>query len=324
MKRTNGVEGEAMNPRLDRPNSRFRALWQLFRRQKNLQLVMVPVAIWTIIIFYLPMLGNVIAFQDYEVYRGFTGSTWVGLKHFIEFFSNRFTPILIRNTLAMSLLALVFGTLAAVLFALLLNEVRRLRFKRVIQTISYLPYFVSMAVCANLFIQLLGRSGAVNDTLVGLGILREPFPVLEQTGLFWGVITLQGIWKNVGWNAIIYLAAISGIPEEIYEAAYIDGAGRFRRMWSITLPSILPTIAVLLIMNSGYLIMGGFEQQLLMLNPLVLDVGEVLQTYVYKRGISGAQYSFAAAVGVFQSVVSIVIILLVNRASRKLADIALW
>jgi len=306
------------------PTSRLGRLWWEFKRQRNLQIVMVPVALWTIAIFYLPMLGNVIAFQDYEVYQGFTGSPWVGLKHFIAFFTNRFTLVLIRNTLAMSMLSLVVGTLAAILFALLLNEIRSLAFKRVIQTISYLPYFVSMAVCANLFVQLLGRIGALNDILMGARVLSEPFPFLEKPGLFWGILTLQGVWKNVGWNAIIYLAAISGIPEEIYEAAYIDGAGRARRMWSITLPSILPTIAVLLIMNSGYLIMGGFEQQLLMLNPMVLDVGEVLQTYVYKRGISGAQYSFAAAVGLFQSAVSILIILLVNRASKGLADIALW
>ncbi len=306
------------------PTSRLARLWWEFKRQKNLQIVMVPVALWTIAIFYLPMLGNVIAFQDYEVYTGFTHSPWVGLKHFAAFFTNRFTMILIRNTLAMSLLSLVFGTLAAIVFALLLNEIRSLAFKRVVQTISYLPYFVSMAVCANLFVQLLSRIGALNDLLASAGILSEPFPFLEKPGLFWGILTVQGVWKNVGWNAIIYLAAISGIPEEIYEAAYIDGAGRARRMWSITLPSILPTIAVLLIMNSGYLVMGGFEQQLLMLNPMVLDVGEVLQTYVYKRGISGAQYSFAAAVGLFQSAVSILIILLVNRASKRLADIALW
>jgi putative aldouronate transport system permease protein len=306
------------------PASGLSRLWWEFKRQKNLQVVMVPVVLWAIAIFYLPMLGNVIAFQDYEVYTGFTRSPWVGFKHFIAFFTNRFTPLLIRNTLAMSLLSLVFGTIAAIAFALLLNEIRRIGFKRVIQTISYLPYFVSMAVCANLFVQLLGRIGALNDMLMGAGMLREPFPFLEKPGLFWGILTLQGIWKNVGWNAIIYLAAISSIPDEIFEAAYIDGAGRARRMWSITLPSILPTIAVLLIMNSGYLIMGGFEQQLLMLNPLVLDVGEVLQTYVYKRGISGAQYSFAAAVGLFQSAVSILIILLVNRTSKRLADIALW
>ena len=304
--------------------SRRRPLWREIVRQKYLHIVMVPVALWAIAMFYLPLFGNIIAFQDYEIYRGFAGSQWVGLKHFTAFLANRFTPLLIRNTLAMSLLGLVFGTLAAVLFALLLNEIRSLLFKRIIQTVSYLPYFVSMAVVANLFIQLLGRVGAVNDLLMGAGILKEPYPFLEKPGLFWGILTAQSIWKNVGWNAIIYLAAIAGIPDEIYEAAYIDGSGRFKRIWYITIPSILPTIAILLIMNSGYLVMGGFEQQLLMLNPMVLDVGEVLQTYIYKRGISGAQYSFAAAVGVLQSAVSIAIILLVNQASKRLADVALW
>jgi putative aldouronate transport system permease protein len=303
---------------------RSRSLWREFKRQKYLQLAMIPVSVWAIAMFYLPLFGNIIAFQDYEIYRGFLGSPWVGFKHFAAFFANRFTPVLVRNTLAMGGLGLGFGTLAAVLFALLLNEIGSLGFKRLIQTISYLPYFVSMAVVANLFIQLLGRSGAVNDLLVGAGLLKEPFPFLERPNLFWSVITLQGIWKNTGWNAIIYLAAIAGIPEEIYEAAFMDGAGRIRRVWYVTLPSIMPTIAVLLIMNSGYLVMGGFEQQLLMLNPMVLDVGEVLQTYIYKRGISGAQYSFAAAVGVLQSAVSVLIVLTVNWASKRLAEVALW
>ena len=294
------------------------------KKQRRLQFIMIPAIIWAIAMFYLPIFGNVIAFQDYEIYKGFMGSPWVGLKHFKSFFSSEFTILLIRNTLAMSLLNLIFGTLSAIVFALLINEMLAGFYKKAIQTVSYLPHFISMAVCANIFIQLLGSSGPVNQLMIFLGIIEDSFPFLQKEKLFWVIITIQSIWKSVGWSAIIYLAAISGISEEIYEAAYVDGAGRFRRIWHITLPGIFPTIAVLLIMNSGYIIQGGLEQQLLMFNPMVMDYAEVINTYVYKRGIGGAQYSFATAVGMFQSVVSITLLIIVNKTSKKLASIGLW
>ena len=300
-------------------------LWQRLKKQKEMQLVMIPLALWAIAMFYLPILGNVIAFQNYNIKSGFLHSKWVGLKHFVSFFNNVFTLQLIRNTLAMSILGLVFGTLASVAFAILLNELYARTFKKVIQTISYLPYFVSMAVAANLFIQLLSRTGPINQLLISTGLTtQDGFPFLEQENLFWIVITAQSVWKNVGWNAIIYLAAITGISEDIYEAAYVDGAGRFKRIWYITLPCILPTVAVLLIMNSGYIMMGGFEQQLLMFNPMVMDYAEVINTYVYKRGIGAGEYSFATAVGMFQSVVSILILFVVNKASKKYTGVGLW
>ena len=295
-----------------------------FRKQKRLQIIMIPASIWAIAMFYLPILGNVIAFQDYEIYKGFTGSNWVGLKHFRNFFSSETTVLLIRNTLAMSTMNLFFGTVAAVLFALMINEMVGGFYKRFIQTVSYLPYFVSMAVCAHIFILLLGVTGPMNRMLIGLGILEHGFPFLQKEKLFWIIITIQNIWKNVGWSAIIYLAAIAGISEEIYEAAYVDGAGRLKRIWYITIPGILPTIAVLLIMNSANIIKGGLEQQLLMFNPMVMDYAEVINTYVYKRGIGNAQYSFATAVGMFQSLVSVTLLIIVNTAAKRMADLSLW
>ena len=300
------------------------SLWTRIKKQKVLHLIMVPTALWFVAMYYVPMLGNIIAFQDYSIRKGFLASTWVGFEHFISFFSNPFTVNLIRNTLAMSSMALVFGTLAAVIFALLLNEVGSQPLKRVVQSISYLPYFVSMAVVANLFLSILSRTGALNELLVSVGLVKEAFPFLERPKLYWIILTIQHIWKNVGWNAIIYLAAISAIPAELYEAAYVDGAGRFRRLFHITFPGIIPTIAVLLIMNSGNLLRGGFEQQLFMFNPIVLDVGEVINTYVYKRGIGSALYSFATAVGLFQSIVSVVLVVLVNRVTKKIAGFGLW
>lgn len=301
--------------------------WTLFKKQWRIQAVLIPMAIWAFAIFYAPALGNVIAFENYRISPGFIGffkSQFVGLKQFKEFLTNTMTLELFRNTLAMSVMALVFGTLAAIVFALLLNEVRNMTFKRVTQTISYLPYFISMAICANLFIQLLDPTGPINSVLVSAGILKQPFAFLQQPGLFWWIITVQSIWKNMGWSAIIYIAAIAAIDQEIYEAAWVDGAGRFKRMRYITIPSLIPTMAILLILNSGALIMGGFEQQLLMYNPVVMDYAEVLQTYVYKRGISHNEYSFAAAVSLFQSVISVTIILVVNKVFSKVTDTSIW
>ena len=303
---------------------RTKSVWERVRREKPLQIIMMLATLWAIFIFYIPILGNIIAFQNYQVFKGFLKSKWVGLKYFSDFLKNDYTWILVRNTLAMSILGLVFGTVAAVIFALLLNEVYKVFFKRVIQTISYLPYFISMAVCANLFIQLLSRQGALNTLMAGMGIMKEPFPFMEKEGLFWVIITIQNIWKNTGWNAIIYLAAIAGIPAEHYEAAVVDGAGRFKRLWHITLPGILPTVVVLLILNSGYIIQGGFEQQYLMFNPMVMNTAEVISTYVYKRGLQHLEYSFATAVGLLQSGVSIILLLGVNKISKKLAGFGLW
>lgn len=299
-------------------------IWKRLKRQKQLQLIMIPMAIWAIVIYYVPILGNIIAFQDYTISKGFFDSPWVGFKHFENFFNNQFTLMILRNTIAMSVMGLVVGTVAAVVFALLLNEIYNKYFKSVIQSISYLPYFISMAVAATIFTQLLSRTGAINEWLLSLNVIQEGIPFLEQENLFWIIITIQGVWKSVGWSSIIYLAAIAGIPDEIYEASYVDGADRFRRMWHITLPAITPTIAILLILNSGYLLQGGFEQQLLMYNPLVMDYAEVINTYVYKRGLHAAEYSYATAVGVFQSVVSIMLIVLVNRISKKIAGQGLW
>lgn len=286
--------------------------------------MVLPLTLWCIAIFYVPYFGNIIAFQDYRIHRGFLGSPFVGFKHFRAFFSDWNFTLLLRNTMVLGLLQLFFGTIAAVLFAVLLNELRSFLFKRAVQTISYLPYFVSWAVVANLFISMLADPGPVNDLLVRMNLIDEPMLFLSKPELHWTIVTVQNIWKNMGWNAIIYLAAITSIPPDLFEAAYVDGADRFRRIWHITLPSIVPTIAVLLIMNSGQLMQAQFEQQFLMFNSSVMEVAEIIPTYVYKRGLAGGQYSFATAVGTFQSVVSVSILLVVNRFCRKVAGISLW
>lgn len=298
----------------------LKAVW----RQRKLQIMVLPLAIWCLMIFYVPMLGNIIAFQDYKIHKGFLGSKFVGLKHFVNFFTDLDFALLLRNTLVIGILQLVFGTFFAVLFAIFLNEIKNIRFKKTIQTISYLPYFISWAVVANLFISLLGDTGPLNGIIISLKIVDKPVLFLSKPELYWLIVTLQNVWKNMGWNAIIYIAAIISIPTEMYEAAYVDGAGRFKRILNITIPSILPTIAVLLIMNSGQIMSAEFEQQFLMFNSSVMNVAEVIPTYVYKRGLAGGQFSFATAVGMFQSVISILILIFVNNFCKKTADISLW
>lgn len=295
-----------------------------FKKQYRLQLIMIPMTIWAILIFYIPILGNVIAFQDYSIGKGIFNSPWVGLKHFVSFLTNRYTLQLIRNTLAMSLMGLVFGTVCAIFLALVINEIGNMKVKKTVQTISYIPHFISMGICANIFIQILGRRGLMNNILQGTGLLDQPFAFLEEEHLFWIIMTVQIVWKEVGWNAIIYLAAITGISSDIYEAAAIDGAGRLQRIFYITLPSIAPTIIILLIMDFAKIFNGGFEQQLLMFNSSVMDYAEVISTYVYKRGMGAADFSFATAVGMFQSIISIILLVLLNKFSKKVTEVSLW
>lgn len=295
-----------------------------FKKQYRLQLIMIPMTIWAILIFYVPIAGNVIAFQDYSIGKGFLHSPWVGLKHFEEFLTNRYTLQLIRNTLAMSVMALVFGTIAAIALALMINELKNKMFQKSVQTISYIPHFLSMGICANIFIQILGRRGIINDFLQNIHVIDSAFPFLEKEHLFWIIMTIQLIWKEVGWNAIIYLAAITGISGEIYEAAEVDGASRLQRILHVTLPGIAPTIIILLIMDLGKIFNGGFEQQLLMFNANVMDYAEVINTYVYKRGMGAAEFSYATAVGVFQSVISVALLIAVNKLAKKYSEVSLW
>lgn len=298
--------------------------WIKFKKQYRVQIVMIAMTWWALLICYIPIMGNIIAFQDYSIGKGFLHSPWAGLKHFKSFFANRYTLQLLRNTLAMSVMSLVFGMIFAIGLALLVNEIRSSRLKRTVQTISYLPHFLSMGICANLFIQILGRRGLVNGFLQGIHVLERPFAFLESECLFWIIMTIQIVWKEAGWNAIIYLAAIAGISEEVYEAAQMDGANRIQRIIHVTLPGIAPTIVILAIMDIAKIFNGGFEQQLLMFNPSVMDYAEVINTYVYKRGMGAAEFSYATAVGVFQSAVSILLLIVVNRIAKKFSEVSLW
>ncbi len=276
-----------------------------------------PFLAWLLLFRYLPIWGWTMAFQNFRPGRSFFEQEWVGFAQFAAVFTDpRFYQVM-RNTLAMSILGLVVGTASAIIFALLLNELRVSGLKRAVQTISYLPHFVSWVVVASIFSRLLSVSGPVNDLLVRLGIIETPFQFFLQGRLFWWLVTGITAWKDTGWNAIIYLAAISAIDPQLYEAAWVDGANRFQQMRHITIPGIMPTVTVILIMNIGWLVSTGFERQMLLANPIVMDYAEVLDLYVLNYGIRLGRFSFGTALGMFKSVVSILLVLGANFGVRR-------
>lgn len=291
-------------------------------RQRYLMLMSLPFVIWCLAFNYLPMFGWIMAFQDFKLKRSlaesFFGAEWVGLLHFKELFADERFYTSLRNTLGMSLLGITIGFVVPIVFAILINELRDGFFKRSVQTISYLPHFISWVVAAGMISQMLSANGPVNDLLVSLGLLKQPVPFLGEGKLFWGIITVSDIWKEVGWNAIIFLAAITGVDTALYEAAEVDGAGRFRKIWHVTLPSIMNVIIVILIMNIGWLVNVGFERQMLLGSPQIREWAEVLDVYVLRFGIGMGRYSYGTAIGIFRSLVSIVLLFGANHVAKRM------
>jgi putative aldouronate transport system permease protein len=272
---------------------------------------------------YFPMYGAVIAFKDYRIGLGFLGSKWAGLRNFERLFNSSGFYTIFRNTLLLNLYSLVFGFPVPIIIALLLNEIRSAFYKRLIQNILYLPHFISWVVLGGIFVQILSPStGAVNLILKALGIT----PVYFMISNFWWPImfVVSGIWQSAGWGSIIYLAAISGIDPQLYEAARIDGAGKFSQVWHITLPGIKSTVAIMLILRLGGMMDIGFEHIYNMMNPAVYRVADVISTYVYRTGILGNQYSYTTAIGLFQSVISLVLVVTANTITRKIGENSLW
>ncbi|MEW9700835.1 ABC transporter permease [Paenibacillus sp. SI8] len=300
------------------------AAFRRLKHQKLLLLMSVPFVIYVIIFNYLPLWGWLMAFQNYKLGSNILNNEWVGLAQFKELFQDDAFIRIMRNTLAMSVISLVFGFVSSVGLALLLNEVRRMFFKRLVQTISYLPHFISWVVAANLIITMLSLDGVVNGLLMKLHLIKEPILLLSNPHAFWWVIGASNVWKEVGWSAIIYLAAMSMIDPALYEAASIDGAGRFRKMWSITLPGIRPIIMILLIMSIGHILDAGFEQQYLLQNSMVTDFSETIDIFVLKYGINLSRYSFATAAGIFKSVISIALLMMANQAAKRLGQERLY
>lgn len=299
------------------------AEWKKALRRDALLLLMLLPAVVTVILFcYLPMGGLVIAFKDYSANEGIFGSPWAGLTHFQNFFESFFFGRLMRNTLLLSGYTLLFGFPVPILFALLLNEMRQKHLRKLVQTVSYMPHFLSLVVVVSLIQSFFQINGPINLLLSKFGV--EPVPFLSDPDWFRTLYVGSEIWQHAGWNSIIFIAAIAAIDPNLYEAASIDGAGRLRKMWSITLPCMLPTIMVVFVMNCGWLMSIGFEKIILMYSPETYETADVISTYVYRKGILGSQFSFATAIGFFNSVINMGILLAANLASKKLTETSLF
>ena len=288
-------------------------------RDRWLYFMLAPGIAYFIIFKYVPMYGITMSFQDYQPYLGFFDSPWVGFKHFERFFGEPQFWMLFRNTAILALYNLIFFFPLPIMLALMLNEVRSSFYKRFVQTLVYIPHFVSWVVVVGIFYMLFTtENGLINEFLFQLTGKKVAF--LQDPEWFRTMIVSQSIWKEVGWGTIIFLAALAGVDLQLYEAARMDGAGRWRQLWHITLPAIKSTIVILLILRLGNFLDSGFEQIFLMLNPTTRDVGEVFDTYVYVKGLTQAQYSYSAAVGLFKSVVGLVLVVSANWLAKRFGE----
>ena len=285
-------------------------------------LMFLPVLVYFVIFAYGPMYGALMAFQDYTPSLGFLGSPWVGLKHFQRFFQDYYFKRILWNTYYISITSLIFTFPAPIVLALLLNELRNKRFKSVMQTASYLPHFISLVVVCGMIKKFTLDTGVINDIVAFLGGTRKSF--LNDPNCFVPVYVISDIWQEVGWNSIIYMAALAGIDQELYEAAMIDGAGRWKQTVHVTLPCIMPTIIILLILRMGMLLSVGYEKIILLYNPVTRKTADVISTYVYRVGLEDKSWSFSAAVGLFNSAINLVFLLVTNSLSKKFSDTALW
>ena len=280
-------------------------------------LMSLPLVLYVLLFSYVPIWGWTMAFQNYKPAKSFLQQEWVGLRWFKFLFSTPEFLRVLRNTLAMSLINMALGYITAIVFALFLNELKNIGFKRVVQTVSYLPHFLSWIIVTGLVATMLAEDGAVNDLLINLGINRERIVFLSKPNYFWGIVGVTYVWKEVGWNTIIYLAAMAGIDPTLYEAAEIDGCNRYHKMWFITLPGIRATIIILLIMSIGHILDAGFELQYLLRNGLIQDVAETIDIFVLEYGIKMSNFSLATAAGMFKNVVNITLIFLANWIARR-------
>lgn len=291
-------------------------------KNRSVYLIFLPVLIYYILFRYLPMYGATIAFKNYTPFRGISGSEWVGFKHFIRFFSSHYFFRVLRNTFTLSGMQIIFGFPVPILFAILVNELKNLRFKKTVQTMTYLPHFISMVVICGMITAFSATNGIFNDVLALFGTKRES--LLQQPELFRTIYILSEIWQKAGWESIIYLAALTGIDQTLYEAAGIDGANRFKKILHVTLPGLLPTIVIMLILRIGRVMEIGFEKIILLYNPATYEVADVISSYVYRVGLTDLNWSYSAAVGIFNSVVNLTFLFAANKLSKKYSGSSLW
>lgn len=302
---------------------RFKKKLNAWTRNWELYLFIMPALIYLILYCYYPMLGIRIAFLDYRISKGIEGSEWVGLKHFIKFIENPACRTLIKNTLTISVYSLIVGFPFPIIFALILNELRVGKLKKIVQTVTYAPHFISIVVMVSMITLFLNQDMGIINKMIGLvGI--GPYDFMAKASWFPSIYVFSGIWQNFGWSSVIYLSALSGVSIELHEAAMIDGANKLRRIWHINLPGIRPTITIMLILQAGNLMTVGFEKAFLMQNALNTETSEIISTFVYKMGLLYSQFSFATAIGLFNAVINLILLLGVNIAIRKLGYQSLW
>lgn len=292
-------------------------------KYKSIYLMVIPVLLYYIIFCYKPMYGAVIAFQDYSVADGIMGSPWVGMKHFKDFVMEPDFWRLIKNTLAISIYGLIFGFPAPIIFALLLNEIRQKKFKRLVQTASYLPHFISIVVICGMISNFVSRDGFISILFARI-TGREPVAMLSNKAYYLPIYIISNIWQGMGWDAIIYIAALAGVDASLYEAASIDGAGKWKQLLHVTLPSIIPTIIIMFILRIGSVLNVGYEKTLLLYNPLIYERADIISTYTYRLAFSGQQWSYTTAIGLFNSVINFMLVVIVNKICDKVNGTSLW
>lgn len=312
----NGYSNFPNKPRKNLLSAYFTSQWEYI-------FLIIPGIVYLILFCYIPMYGAVIAFKNFQFGDTIFSASWVGLRWFKEFLGSMYLFRLIKNTLLLNVYGLVFGFPVPIIFALVLNEIRREKFKRVIQTVSYMPYFISTVVVVGMIYNFVSLNhGLINNLLESAGHERINF--LMESGYFRPVYIISGIWQGFGWGSIIYFAAMSSIDIQLYEAAIIDGANRLKQIWYITIPGIMPTIIILLILNIGNMLNVGFEKIILLYNPQTYDVADVISTFVYRKGLLEMNYSYSTAVGLFNSVLNFALLVSANAISRKYSETSLW
>lgn len=293
-----------------------------FKSNKYIYIMLLPVVVYLLIFSYAPMYGIVIAFKNYKPRLGILDSPWVGMKYFKEFTSSMYFGRTLRNTLALSGLNLLFGFMAPIIFAVLLNEIRNMRFKKLVQTITYLPHFITTVIIASLILVFTNSDGFI--TQIVNTITGHSGSLIGDKNCFRAIYVVSDIWQGFGWGSIVYLATIAGISPELYEAARIDGANKFRQIWHVTLPGMRPTIVTMFILAMGGLMSIGWEKAFLLQTPLTYETSDIISTFVYRKGFEDANYSYSTAVGLFNSIINLILVTTANRLSRKFNETSLW
>lgn len=293
-----------------------------WKKNRSLYLLVIPVILFYLLFHYKPMYGAIIAFQDFNPRLGISGSEWVGFDQFTRFFTSPYFGRLVKNTLLLSFYGIIFGFPAPIILALLLNELRAKKFKKTVQTITYLPHFISLVVVTGIIKDFTQSTGLINDIIVWFGGARSS--LIQNPELYRTIYVLSDIWQGIGWGSIIYLSALSGIDQQLYEASSIDGAGRWKQLIHVTLPGIAPTIVIMLIMRMGQILGTGYEKTILLYNEATYETADVIASYIYRVGILERNWSYSTAIGLFNSVINLALLIITNKISKHVSETSLW